>query len=170
MKRFFLVLFVLIASNAQATVHTKFSHDDQRRAIKILKKVAKKEGVDENLLVSICFKESSLDQGAFSTDGKSHGLCQITRIAMEDNKFFGNISQLYNPWFNAKMAAMTIKKCQEAFDESDLTIACYNMGRYGVRRYLRGHSLGSVESLDYVMKVNRNMEGGWKMLERKLSN
>ena len=139
-------------------IHHKFTYMDQLEATRIILQVARQEGVNGRLLVSICMKESSLDRWAGSTDGKSFGLCQITRIAMEDNGYFGSIKQLYDPEVNIKIAALVLKKCFREFDSLDFSLACYNRGSRGLREYVQYYSYGSVEDLDYVIKVKRYIE------------
>lgn len=141
-----LILTVLPNSEIALAGKTITGHD---MIIKIIIKAAKAAGVPANVLVSMCYNESTFDSLALNkNDGNedSVGVCQLQlTTAKEVIKKLGNLIQyddyglyipelgkkdLYDPRINSAIAAFYLKSLIKRYGTVDKAIVAYNLGHY----------------------------------------
>lgn len=125
-------------------------------------------GVDPNLLLSLCFVESSHRNVVSPIDGKSasYGVCQLKlNTARLFNKHI-HPSDLLNPQVNARISALYLKKQINRYKGNiERAVAAYNSGT------TRFDNNGAIKNIKYVAKVfNAQKERPWIRSEHSVKN
>lgn len=110
--------------------------------IRIIAREANIVGIPSDLLISLCFQESSFriyvsDAKLLSSNRKhvSHGVCQIQERVAKDRGFNGPLHELYNPELNANYSGRQLKWCKDKFTHWTRALDCYRRGYSKVRKY-----------------------------------
>ncbi len=100
-----------------------------------ISKAAKKYGVEESLMFAICRNESRFNPFAYSNTG-AVGLFQIMpETAKKLLQRDVTEEELFDPEFNAEVAAIYLKKLQEMFLSKAMVVSSYNAGEEVVLRW-----------------------------------
>lgn len=95
-------------------------------------------GVPPLLMLTICTQESNLKPNATGDGGKSHGLCQLKRIAAE--AVLGHKipkKEIRPPVINSYLSGQYLLKCYAKLGSWIQAIDCYRRGPSKARRYNR---------------------------------
>lgn len=92
--------------------------------LKAIAVASKKVGVSYALLLSICLTESNLTNTTNKHDSNkgSHGICQVNAIHSD------NVSNLYDPNFNALIAAKILKANLDKYKDTWVAVSAYSTG------------------------------------------
>ena len=129
----------------------------------IIKKEARDNFLNENLLLAVAVTESALNPNAMGDDGTSIGLMQIKEATADFMKFKGHKSQLRNPKINAKISAQYLRFLYLQTGDIYKTLDAYNRGLQGIRN---NPYVGDWYQHKYVGKVWKNFE----KIEKKCFN
>lgn len=116
--------------------------------LKAIALAAKKIGVSYSLLLSICITESNLTNASNVVDNNrgSHGICQINAIHVD------SISSLYDPNFNALLAARILKANLDKYKDTWVAVSAYSTGN---NRWFNSHYVNKVKH-NYAQLKERN--------------
>ncbi len=132
----------------------------------IVEKYAEEYGIDENLIYSIIWVESSYRKNAVSPTG-ARGLMQIAEGTLPDiNVMLGTLysfDDMFDPEINIRCGVCYLDYLYRRFGDTQLVIAAYNGGPTNVaswllsKEYSDGERLTNIpiaQTARYVYKVN----------------
>jgi len=141
-----------------------------RKYFKTIKKYAKKNGVDKNIVLALIKRESFFNEGAVSS-ARAMGLMQLIsktakRIAKKLKIRFRK-RYLFNPEFNIRLGTFHIRELLDKYSgKMYLALAAYNAGTHRVDKWINDYRgfpeeefiemIPFTETRNYVKNVMRN--------------